>query len=100
VLLLRSTAGSGVMDITLRIWLYSEHTHAWHPAGISSTITNRGVLDDGTAITEDGADVLTHTEPIQFLSGYDYIYGEITVVDGTGTAVDLYLSSCARQVAV
>lgn len=100
VLLLRSTAGSGTMDITIRIWLYSEHTHAWHPAGIASTIVNRGVLNDAAALTEDGSDVLTHTEPIQFLSGYDFIYPEITVIDGTGTAVDMYLNSCIKQQAV
>lgn len=100
VLLLKSVAGSGTMDVTVRIWLYSELTHAWHPAGVNATITLRGILNDGTAITEDGADVLTHTEPINYLSGYEYIYAEVTVEDGTGTSVDLFLNSCAKQVAV
>lgn len=100
LLFMRSTAGSGTMTVTLRLWAYSELTHAWHPMGINSTITLRGVLDDGTAITEDGADILTHAEPVQFLSGFEYIYAEIVAIGGTATAVDLFLNSCAAQAAV
>ncbi len=100
VLQMVSTAGSGTMTVTVRLWVYSELTHAWHPLGVNATMTLRGVIDDGTAITEDGADVLTHTEPVQFLSGWDYIYPEIVAIGGTATAVDLFLSSCARQGAV
>jgi len=98
--MLQSVAGSGTMDVTIRIWVYSELTHKWSPLGINVTITLRGVLNDGTTITEDGADNLTHTEPVQFLSLWDWIYGEIVAINGTSTAVDLFLNSCARQAAV
>lgn len=98
---LTSTAGSGTMTVTIRIWVYSELTHRWHPFGINSTdLTLRGVLNDGVAITEDGADSIIHAEPAQFLSGWDYIYAEVVAIGGTATAVDLYLNSCARQQAV
>lgn len=100
MLFLKSTAGSGVMTVTPRIWLYSESTHGWHPAGINSTMASRGLLNDGTAIGEDGADNLTHAEPIQYLSASDFIYAEIVAIGGTATAVDLFLVSAARQVAV
>lgn len=99
VLQLTQTAGTGTMTVTIRLWVYSELTHTWMPLGINATITLRGVLDDGTAITEDGSDVLTHTEPVQFLSGFEYIYPEIVAIGGTGTAVDLYLNSLAMQTA-
>jgi hypothetical protein len=98
--MLQFVAGSGTMDVTIRIWVYSELTHKWAPLGINaSTLTLRGVLNDGVAITEDGADNLTHTEPVQFLSAWDYIYAEVVAINGTATAVDLFLNSCARQAA-
>lgn len=100
VVLVKSTAGSAVMTVTVRLWVYSELTHAWHPLGVNgTTITLRGVLNDGTAVTEDPSDVLTHTEPVQYLSGFERIYAEVTAIGGTSTAVDCYLSSCARQAA-
>jgi hypothetical protein len=100
LLILHSTAGSGAMSISVRIWIYSETTHAWQPLGISATIVSRGLLNDGVLITADPANTLAHAEIVQGLSGGDYIYAEVTAAPGgVGTAVDLFLVSCARQVA-
>jgi hypothetical protein len=97
MLYVKSPSGT---SITVRIWLYCTETAAWHPAGVNSTVTSRGVLNDGNAITVDGAAVLAHNEPIQFLSGADRIYAELVANTGGTAAVDCYLVSCARQVAV
>lgn len=98
--MLQSVAGSATMTVTIRIHVRSELTKKWAPLGVNTTIALRGVLNDGVAITEDGTDNLTHTEPVQFLSAWDHIYAEVTAIGGTATAVDLYLNSCARQQAV
>lgn len=97
---LRSTAGSDTMTVSIRIWVYSELTHAWHPLGIHSTMASRGLLNDATTIAEDGSDVLVHAEPVQYLSGFDRIYAQVVSIGGTNTAVDMFLNSCAKQSAV
>lgn len=96
-LCLKSASGTSV---TVRIWLYCAETASWAPAGVNATVTSRGVLNDGNAITVDGAAVLAHNEPIQFLSGDDRIYAELVANAGAAAAVNLVLVSCARQVAV
>lgn len=91
VLVLKSTAGSGVMTVTIKMWGYSPHTAAWHPLGSSATEADRGKLNDKNAIDEDGADVLTHAEPITGLGAFTRLYAEITAISGTSTAVTLQL---------
>jgi hypothetical protein len=88
----QSIAGSGAMDITLRVWGRSPKTFKYAPLGSASTVSNRGVLNAQSSIAEDGADNLVHAEPIQGLSAFDRIYLEITVIDGTNTAVDAWLT--------
>ena len=91
VVLVKSTAGSGTMTVTLRLWCYSPATAAWHPWGQAALVANRGVLNQGNAITEDGADNLTHAEPVTGLGSVTRIYLEITAIGGTSTAVSAYL---------
>lgn len=91
VILVKSTAGSGVMTATLRVWCYSPITAAWHPLGINATMSLRGVLDDGTALTEDGADVLVHAERVSGLGAFTSIYLEVVAIGGVSTAVSAYL---------
>lgn len=91
VILVKSTAGSGTMTVTLRVWCYSPVTSAWHPLGSSSTVANRGVLNAQSAIAEDGADNLVHAEPVTGLGAFTRIYLEITAIGGTATAVSAYL---------
>lgn len=94
VILVKSTAGSGTMTVTLRVWGYSNLTSAWHPLGSdATTVANRGVLNEEGAIAEDGADNLVHAEPISGLGAFTRIYLEITAIGGTSTAVTSYLTT-------
>lgn len=94
----KSTAGSGTMSVTLRVWGYGRWTRAWHPLGSNSTEASRGVLNNASAIDEDGSDNLTHTEPLVGLSGFTRIYLEITAISGTNTAVSAYLVPVSRSI--
>ncbi len=99
IILVNSTAGSGTMDVTVRIWCYSYLNFTWHPMGSDdTTVTNRGMLNDKFKIEEDIADKLAHTEPIIYLSGFDRIYAQIVAVNNA--TVDVWLNSCAKQTAV
>lgn len=93
VILVRSTAGSGTMTVTLRIWGYSPLSAAWHPLGTGATEANRGVLNEGNAIDEDGSDIIVHAETISGLSAFNRIYLEVTVISGTATAVSAWLQT-------
>lgn len=93
VILVKSTAGSGTMTVTLRVWCYSPLTAAWHPLGSNATEATRGVLNDGNAIDEDGSDNLVHAEPITGLGAFTRIYLEITAIGGTSTAVSAWLTT-------
>ncbi len=92
----KSTAGSATMTCTLRMWVYSASTGAWHPLGSDATESLRGVLNAKSAIDEDGADNITHTEPITGLRGFSRIYCEVTVISGTNTAVSVWLEPGAE----
>jgi hypothetical protein len=91
VILVRSSAGTGTMTVTLRMWGYSPLTANWHPLGTNATMASRGVLNQGNAITEDGSDILTHAETVTGLAAFTRIYLEITAIGGTNTAINAYL---------
>lgn len=91
VLALKSTAGSGTMTVTIKIWLYNAVAARWMPAGTDATDADRGKMNEGNAIGEVTTDLLQHTERIEGLRHFDRIYAEITAIGGTATAVDLWL---------
>jgi hypothetical protein len=83
---LRSTAGSGVMTVTARLW-QRLGALGWVPSES---------LNAGAAIAEAGTDLLAHSDEFDTLEGADRFYLEITAIGGTATAVTGYLVS-ARQ---
>lgn len=91
VLMAYSTAGSGTMSATLRLWAYNPTPNKWFPLGSSSTEANRGVLNEQSAIDEDPVDTLIHAEPIYGLSAFTRCYVQITNISGVGTTVSAYL---------
>jgi hypothetical protein len=96
-----STAGSGTMTVTLRLWGYDATANAWAPLG-TGTAALKGILNGGVAIAEDstiGADVLRHTEVVGSLWAFDRIYLEITAIGGTATAISAWLVIPAMQAA-
>lgn len=91
VFLIYSTAGSGTMSVTCRLWGYHPTPNRWFPLGSSSTESNRGVLNEQSAIDEDGADNIVHAEVVAGLSAFTRIYAQITTIGGTTPTVSAYL---------
>jgi hypothetical protein len=93
VILIASTAGSGVMTGTFKLWGYSPLSAAWHPIGTHATAATKGVLNQGNAIGETGTDVVTHAELVQGLGVFTRLYLEITAIGGTNTAFSAWLAN-------
>jgi len=90
-LLLFSTAGSGTMTVTCKLWGHTPLSSGqWLPIGTGAD-TTKGTINAGAAIGETSADKLVHSEVIQVMGHFDRIYLEITAIGGTSTAVIAYL---------
>jgi len=83
-----STAGSGTMTVTIKLWGYNSVRALWAPLG---TDPDKGVINGGSAIAEEEADTLQHMEILEGLSNIDRIYAEVTTIGGTSTAVNVGL---------
>lgn len=82
----KSTAGSGTMTVTLRVWQRSGAI--WFRAkdlNASATAPSTAV-----AIAETSADAIQYSEEVCGLAGADRIYLEIVAIAGTSTAVTGY----------
>jgi len=90
-IVVKSTAGSATMTVTLKFWVYAVAVAEWMPLGTHSGDSTKGVLNQGNAIGEVAANSLLHTELVNGLQHYDRVYLEITAIGGTDTAVDAYL---------
>ena len=86
-----STAGSGTMTATYRIWGYGSD---WIPLGTGGTGTTKGTLNSGSADTEASTDVLRHAETLNYPGLFSRLYLEITAIGGTATAVTGYIRVC------
>ena len=83
-------AGTGALTFQGVVYLYSTVVGQWLPAGISSTIANRGMLNDGTTIT--GTTTLVHSQPLFGLSAFERIALQATILTGTSMTVSAYLT--------
>lgn len=86
-----STAGSGTMTSTLRLWGYHEVSTAWVPLGTGTDPATTGTLNAGTALAEDEANSLRHCEPVTNIATFDRLYLEIVAIGGTATALSAWL---------
>jgi len=87
-LLLYSTAGSGTMTCTARLWGYHPIGDGmWFPLGTGSAST-KGTINAASTLDETAADKLRHLEPLALLGvAGSRLYLEITAIGGTSTAV-------------
>lgn len=86
---LYSTAGSGTMSVTCRLWGYLPNatgTGIWFPMGVGADST-KGTINAVSAIGETGTDVIRHTETVNLPCHFQRLYLEITAISGTGTSV-------------
>ena len=82
----KSTAGSGTMTVTLRVW--GRAGAIWFrlkDLNASSTAPHTAV-----AIPETSADAIQYSEEVSGVSGCDRLYLEIVAIAGTATAVTGY----------
>lgn len=91
-LLVASTAGSGTMTVTLRLWGYSVVSAAWHPLGTGADST-KGTINAGAACGETNTDSIAHIEIVDGLYGFERLYAEVTAIGGTATAISVWLIS-------
>jgi hypothetical protein len=98
VVLVKSTAGSGTMTVTVKMWGYNADAAKWYPLGSSTTEADRGKLNNQSTIDEDVSDELVHAEPISGLRAFNRIYAEITAIGGTATAVTVQLVKAENEI--
>jgi hypothetical protein len=90
-IMVKSTAGSGDMSVTLKLWAYSGDTAVWAPLGTHSTAATKGILNEGNAIGETSANFIAHAEPVSYLGHFDRVYCEVTARGGSGVIVSVYV---------
>ncbi len=98
IALVFSTAGSGVMTCSVRLWGYYLPSNIWVPWGITpvgGTDTNRGLLNNGVTIGEFAApaDLLRFAQPVGYCRHFSRAAAEIFAIAGTATAVSVVLEA-------
>jgi hypothetical protein len=94
-LLMHSTAGSGTMTVTGKLWGYNTQTGKWYPLGTGTDGTLKGIVNDGAAVTEVSADAIVHAEPVAGLRSFQRVALQVTAIGGTSTAITAVLD-CIR----
>ena len=84
---IKSTAGSGTMTVTLRVW-FRFGTIGWLVG--KSIEASSATPQTAVAIAETTADAIAYTEVIQCPEAADRMYLEIVAIAGTATAVTGY----------
>jgi hypothetical protein len=83
----RSTAGSDVMTVTLRLWGYAGA--AWY--SVQALNSSSATPDTPIAIAEVSADLLAYSQVVTGLAAFDRLYLEVPAIAGTATAVTGYV---------
>lgn len=90
-LVVESTAGSGTMTVTCRLWGYLPfNSGKWVPLGTGAD-TTKGTINDGSAIGETIADGIRHAEPVNLAGHFSRLYLEVTAIGGTSTSVTAWI---------
>ena len=86
-----TAAGAAGNTITCKAWGYHPATEFWYPLGTDSTSANKGLLNEGAAMTITGGSTahdLRHAEIISGLRGFSRLYIQITAIaEVTATCV-------------
>jgi hypothetical protein len=100
LILIKSTAGSGTMTATVKLWGYisagsgdaANPAAGWYPLGTSSTAANKGIVNEQSAMGETTADGIAHAEVLENIAPFDRLYAEVTAIGGTSTAISVFLA--------
>jgi hypothetical protein len=103
-----STAGTGVLTATIRLWGYATFVDSggtalskWLPVWVNDaaqpdavTDAKRGVLHAGVAIGEldAGDDFISFSQEVAGLRHFTRLYAQVVAIGGTNTAVDVWVT--------
>ena len=90
----KSTAGSGDMSVTIKLFGYvldAPISGSWFPLGTHATAATRGIINEGNPIDEVVPNGLRHVEPLSYCGTFDRLYAEITAIEGDATAVSVFV---------
>lgn len=82
---IKSTAGSAVMTVSLRVWFRFGATVGWMVG--KAIEASSATPQTAVAIAETTADAIAYTESVELPAAADRIYLEIVAIGGTATAV-------------
>lgn len=85
---IKSTAGSGTMTVTLRVWFRFGSTIGWMVG--KAIEASSATPQTSVAIAETTADAIAYTAIVDVPSAADRIYLEVVAIAGTSTAVTGY----------
>ena len=91
-----TTAGSGTMTATVKLWA-GITVPAFYSAAGTGSASAAGVLNGGSAFDEHAADVINRLDILELPGLARKFYAEITAIGGTGTAVNVDLIFPAVQ---
>ncbi len=89
-LFLYSSAGSGTMDVTCRLWGYNTALAKWFPLGTGADAT-KGTVNAGSAMGETGTNAIAHCEVVNSLHRINRVALQVVTINGTSTAIEAVL---------
>jgi hypothetical protein len=94
-LVVASTAGTGTLTATVKMWGYLGGAVAkWFPLG-NGAATVKGTANEGASLEETVADGIRHVQPFNHWYHFDRLYAEIVAIGGTSTSVGVWISTGA-----
>lgn len=94
----KSTAGSGAMTVTLRLWGYiptreDSDLLGWVVADVFEVVAADGVglMNCAGTIDETSTDGINVAQRVDGLRLYSRLYAEVTAIAGTATAVNVFV---------
>lgn len=88
----KAVGTAGTVAATLRFWGYKACLGEWIPIGTGAD-TTKGTINLGVGVGETKTDKALHSEPFAYVGHFDRIYVEVTAISGTGTSVDVWITT-------
>lgn len=91
------SSSGATTNVTVKLWGYVAFANGgsgqWVPMGTAASglDADRGKLNNGTAIGTVVTNTIQFSDKVYGLGGFTAAYAEIVTINGTGTAVSVYL---------
>lgn len=105
MLLVWSTAGSGTMEVTIRLWGYFKEYRKqeavvsvakWFPLGPGTDLL-KGTFNEQVKAGETNTNEITHEEIVAYFGTFERIYAEVVAIAGTDAAIRAVLIPLRSQ---